>query len=93
MCILLNKNCFSISVSLSYIDDTPDIVFKLRGITYGNSSHFISRLITKDRKVWHHDGMTTGSVCVLEGNLNQIPNDEWLMTTSKGFGCRKATQD
>ncbi|KAJ7019096.1 hypothetical protein C8F04DRAFT_976173 [Mycena alexandri] len=44
----------------------------LRGIVYGGAAHFTARYISTDGSVWFHDGITTGSRCVEEGNLNSM---------------------
>ena len=91
MCITLNKDCFYINNTLSYLQDQSDVVYKLRGIIYGDGNHFVARLFTTDGRIWYHDGMTTGSNCVFEGNLEHLPDSEqWLMTSSKGYSYHKA---
>ena len=90
MCIMLNEDCFYISAKLTYQQSQFDVVFHLRGIVYGDGNHFVARLITKDGRIWYHDGMTTQSICILEGKMGQIPDREWLMTTSRGYSRRKA---
>jgi hypothetical protein len=90
MCILLNKHGFMINETLSYVTDMFDAIFKLRGVVYGDGNHFVARLITSDGHIWYHDGMTTGSGCVAEGQLDEVPDSEWLMTSSRGYSCRKA---
>jgi hypothetical protein len=90
MSIILNKHCFRINKTLRYLHDMFDIIYNLRGIVYRDGNHFVSRLITKDGKMWYHNGITTGSNCIFEGKLDQIPDNEWLMTSSKGFSCCKA---
>ncbi|KAJ6536068.1 hypothetical protein B0H19DRAFT_963001 [Mycena capillaripes] len=42
---------------------------KLRGIIYGGQNHFTCRMIEKDGKMVLHDGISTGSSCMEEGNL------------------------
>jgi len=90
MCIMLNEDCFYISAKLTYQQSQFDVVFHLRGIVYGDGNHFVARLITKDGRIWYQDGMTTQSICILEGKMGQIPDREWLMTTSRGYSRRKA---
>lgn len=50
------------------------IQYKLKGIIYYGDNHFTSRIISDDRLVWYHDGMTTGSCLLHEGPLPTIPN-------------------
>ena len=52
---------------------------RLVGLIYFGQKHFTSRIIDKDKHVWYHDGMITGSRCISEGNVTQIlPNDLWF---------------
>ena len=90
MCIMLNRDAFQINDRLSYLHDQFDVIFQLRGIIYGDGNHFVARLFISCGKIWFHDGMTTQSKCTFEGNLDQIPDNDWLMTSSKGYSCRKA---
>jgi hypothetical protein len=90
MCIMLNADRFIINTSLSYFTDTFDAIVKLRGIVYGDGDHFVARVFTSGGHIWCHDGMTTGSGCIAEGHLDQVPDTEWLMTCSCGYSCRKA---
>ncbi len=89
MCIMLNRDCFHVNDEISYTQANSDEVFHLRGIIYGDGNHFVARLITRDGHIWYHAGMTTRSLCIFEGKIDQIPDREWLATTSKGFHCRK----
>jgi hypothetical protein len=90
MCIMLNKSCFQVNETLNYVHDEFDVIYRLKGIVYGDGNHFVARLFTKDCKIWYHDGMTTGSNCHFEGNLENLPDTEWLKTASKGFSRREA---
>jgi hypothetical protein len=89
MCIMLNKHCFQINDTLTYVHEF-DVIYRLRGIIYGDGNHFVARLFTRDRRIWYHDGITTGSKCNFEGTLEKLPDSEWLMTASKGVSRRKA---
>ena len=90
MCMMLNQDTIKIDEALTYSDAQYNILYRLRGVIYGDGNHFVARLIRKDGNIWYHDGMTTGSICVFEGRLDQIPDTEWIMTTERGYNCRKA---
>jgi hypothetical protein len=47
-------------------------VLVLRGVIYQGGAHFTCRIITSSGGIWYHDGMTTGSQCVHEGEMNDI---------------------
>ncbi|KAJ7929802.1 hypothetical protein B0H13DRAFT_1595936, partial [Mycena leptocephala] len=44
------------------------------GIIYGGQNHFTSRFIAKDGSMWFHDGITTGSNCIHEVNIQSLPD-------------------
>ncbi|KAJ7927366.1 hypothetical protein B0H13DRAFT_1861365 [Mycena leptocephala] len=48
------------------------IILALRGIIHGGQSHFTCRVIGRDGAMWFHDGITTGSSCIPEGNLRTL---------------------
>ena len=50
--------------------DGNRVVLNLRGIVYCGGFHFTSRIITKDKEVWYHDGRVTGQTCTYEGLLD-----------------------
>ncbi|KAJ7835188.1 hypothetical protein B0H14DRAFT_2363547 [Mycena olivaceomarginata] len=50
------------------------IILKLRGIIYGGQNHFTSRFIGRDGSTWFHDGVTTGSNCLPEVNIQSLPD-------------------
>jgi hypothetical protein len=81
MCIMLNASCFQINETLTYLYDEFDVVYRLR-VIYGDGNHFVARLFTKDGQIWYHDGITTGSNCHFEGNLDKLPDSAWLKTAS-----------
>ena len=89
MCVFLNKQCF-INEMLSYFNNEFDTVFRLRGIVYGDGNHFVARIVMRDGRIWFHDGIVTGSKCTYEGKLDEIPDVEWLMTSSRGYSYRTA---
>jgi hypothetical protein len=43
--------------------------YNLKGIIYHGGYHFTARIITSQRDVWYHDGMTTANECRYEGKL------------------------
>jgi hypothetical protein len=65
----------------TYLYDEFDVVYRLR-VIYGDGNHFVARLFTKDGQIWYHDGITTGSNCHFEGNLDKLPDSAWLKTAS-----------
>jgi len=47
----------------------------LRGIVYHGQYHFTSRIISSQKQVWYHDGMTTGKTCSYDGQLNDMQDN------------------
>ena len=89
MCIALNSPRFRINHRLSYVNDGVDVEYRLKGIIYDDGIHFVSQIVDDEERVWYHDGMTTGSGCLLEGSLHKSPDDEWLRTSFRGHSERK----
>ena len=57
------------------LDNSTSSNLVLRGIIYLGERHFIIRYIDNDRKVWFHDGITTGEKCEMAcclSNLTEI---------------------
>jgi hypothetical protein len=48
------------------------IVLDLRGIIYHGAYHFTSRIIGQVATIWYHDGRSTGSTCIDDGQLDSI---------------------
>lgn len=90
MCVILHKSCFKINETLTYVYEGMDVTFRLRGIVYGDGNHFVARLFTRDGRIWFHDGIATRDLCIPEGTLDQIPDDMWLTTSSRGYDRRDA---
>ena len=90
MCVVLNKSCFKINETLTYVYEGVDVTFHLRGIVYGDGHHFVTRLFAKDGRIWFHDSVTTRDLCIPEGTLDQLPDDEWLAISSRGYDRRDA---
>jgi hypothetical protein len=57
-------------------------VLHLRGIIYHENFHFVSRIVTNDKKIWFHDGILTGNNAVAEANITNISDD--YLTHCKG---------
>jgi hypothetical protein len=43
--------------------------YHLKGIIYHGGYHFTARIVTSQKDVWYHDGMTTAKECKYEGKL------------------------
>jgi hypothetical protein len=39
---------------------------------YFGDEHFVSRVIDRSQRIWFHDGIITGSRCVLEGDVSSF---------------------
>ena len=91
MCILLDNPNFYLNKTLNYSADNVEITFHLRGVIYLGSEHFVSRVISDEGIIWFHDGITTRSTCIREGQLDRLPDDEWLRSCARGGGQKKAT--
>ncbi len=50
-------------------------VWSLRGLIYWGADHFTSRFVDSEGRVWFHDGISTGSQCILETNSHADPPD------------------
>jgi hypothetical protein len=57
-------------------DNLDDVTYRLKGIIYHGGFHFNSRIITTDKKMWFHDGMTHRQNCTDEGELNDYFSDD-----------------
>ena len=76
--LVLEYPTMDIQTSHSIIFDYDDNIVKLelRGIVYYGQYHFTSRIISNDKHVWYHDGITTAHACTYEGLLNHMDNYE-----------------
>ena len=76
--LVLEYPTTDIQTSHSIIFDYDDNIVKLelRGIVYYGHYHFTSRIISNDKHVWYHDGITTAHACTYEGLLNHMDNHE-----------------
>jgi hypothetical protein len=43
--------------------------YHLKGIIYHGGYHFNARIVTSEKVVWYHDGITTANKCKYEGKL------------------------
>ena len=43
--------------------------YRLKGIVYFGSGHYVTRLIAPNNSVWFHDGIETGRNMVMDGTL------------------------
>ena len=50
----------------------PSTIIPICGIIYLEGFHFTARVITLGKKVWYHDGQTTGNQVNYEGNLDDF---------------------
>jgi hypothetical protein len=57
---------------ITFNTDMGPVYLHLRGIVYHGMSHFTSRIITVDGKIWYHDGCVTHEICHLDGNLTSF---------------------
>lgn len=72
----------NIKVNMSLKKNIRDtyVKYTLRGIIYFGQSHFTCRIITKDRQIWYHDGISTGNRLNYEGTWNNIKDQIDLNT-------------
>jgi hypothetical protein len=63
------------------MENLHDATYYLKGIIYHGRFHFNSHIITTDKKVWFHDGMSYGSNCIYEGNLSEYLSNDLLKRT------------
>jgi hypothetical protein len=68
----------STSHTIEFVDDDDNIsaTLRLRGIIYHGHHHFTSRIISNEKHVWFHDGMTTRNLCIYDGLLDDMDNDD-----------------
>ena len=60
--------------------------YNLAGVVYYRDQHFVSNIITADKQVWFHDGLTTGSQLIYSGSLLSCPH----LTTCRGGSATAA---
>ncbi|KZP03244.1 hypothetical protein FIBSPDRAFT_769243, partial [Athelia psychrophila] len=47
----------------------------LAGVIYLHVFHFTARIFNTKGNLWYHDGATTGTSCIPEGNVADIDRD------------------
>jgi hypothetical protein len=55
----------------------------LRGIIYLGAHHFTAHIVTPDRNVWYHDGISTGQSCLNEGYLSDFSINSLMTCKSR----------
>ena len=64
------------SHTLDLITEKGEIkILNLRGIVYHGGYHFTSRIVSSEKKIWYHDGINTGKVCLKDGLLGNTSED------------------
>lgn len=58
----------TIDISFKIWIKNEQVRFRLAGILYYGHSHFTSRILTQDKQLWFHDGITTGNQLNYEGS-------------------------
>ena len=59
--------------------DSTSYLIPVRGIIYSGNNHFVAQFVDSKKNVWFHDGITTRTKCVLQGQLKD-KNEKQLMT-------------
>jgi PIF1-like helicase len=77
--ISLEQTGIEINKSIKLIGNGQNYILNLRGIIYLGAHHFTARIVTPDRNVWYHDGISTGQSCLNEGYLSDFSKNS-LMT-------------
>ena len=74
------------SLEIKISDETHK--YDLAGVIYYKleDQHFVSNIITADKQLWFHDGLTTGSQLVYSGSLLSCPQ----LTTCRGGSASAA---
>ena len=75
-----------IVVNIEHSITLSDNTYVLLGMIYFGNFHFTSRVVDKNRGVWFHDGIKTGSKLEYEGNLQNIDMN-MLQKTKDGRKC------
>jgi hypothetical protein len=63
------------SHSLEFDTGNGKKTLNLRGIVYHGQHHFTSRIVSSNKQLWYHDGITTGNMCINDGLLAGISDD------------------
>ncbi|KAJ7183739.1 hypothetical protein C8R46DRAFT_883813 [Mycena filopes] len=72
MLLDLSHDKLLFSNELAFQVNGVEVKMKLRGVIYGGQGHFTCRVVQRDRTMWFHDGITTGSSCLRETNLQDV---------------------
>ena len=73
------------SHKLEFRTDTGIKSLTLRGIVYHGHYHFTSRVISRQKKVWYLDGISTGNSCIDDGSLDDLCDNELKSCRSNGL--------
>jgi len=79
----INSRNIRISKTLKFMQDSETVILDVRGLIYHGDFHFPSCIIGNDNNVWHHDGMTTGSTCENEGDVDSFSTKKLLQSKGK----------
>ena len=61
-----------ISAQVTIGDGQDKLIYKVRGLTCWNRTHFTCRMIGKTSEVYYNNGITTGTTCIHEGKLSEM---------------------
>ena len=61
-----------VSVKVTQTLDVDGHEYSLCGLIYFGSFHFVSRIVDLNGMIWYNDGIQTGSVCLEEGNIENM---------------------
>ena len=55
-------------------------LYRLCGVIYYTSNHFVCRIVDKSGNIWFHDGYKMGSTVKYVKNSTTMSNNGWLKT-------------
>lgn len=64
------SNYLNIDSSFIIKKDNVNHIYTLKGIIYYGHSHFTSQIITQDKQIWYHNGISLGHSMIYEGLLD-----------------------
>ena len=79
----INSRNIKLNKTLKFEQEGETVVLDVRGLIYHGDFHFTSRIIGTDGIVWYHDGMTTGSGCENEGDIDKLSSRDLLKCKGK----------
>jgi hypothetical protein len=79
----INSRNIKLNKTLKFEQEGETVVLDVRGLIYHGDFHFTSRIIGTDGIVWYHDGMTTGSGCENEGDIDKLSSRNLLKCKGK----------